>query len=339
MEHNHLRSFEVSGFKKFTDLKIDNIGQFNLIVGDNNVGKTSLLEALCINGSIDEFLKSLANINYHVKRNQDLKKSFLHQYFSFELNDFPQKMIFKLFSNEDFLIRLTKVNANDIYGLRTGIDFDLTQEDFSGSPIEYNTADINRRPFDLTIPFIPFGALYQHELTEEYSKYIQLFVDKKDDLISSLSNILKDVRNIEVNASYSSYPILLISEKGKNTLLPLATYGDGTVKLFRILLSLFATNYYYNRLMIDELDSGIYYDHLKDFIKSLLIVAKKQGKQIFATTHSKECIESFKAALEETGLQNEGRIIRLAETKTGIKAYTNTFEQFENSLLAESEIR
>ena len=91
--------------------------------------------------------------------------------------------------------------------------------------------------------------------------------------------------------------------------------------------------------MIDELDSGIYYSHLKDFIKSLLIVSKNEKKQIFATTHSKECIESFKAALEEAGLQDEGRIIRLAETKSGIKAYTNTFEQFENSLLAESELR
>ena len=337
MENNHLKSFEVSGFKKFTDLKIENIGQFNLIVGDNNVGKTSLLEALCINGNLDNFLNSLANINYHVKKNQDLKQFFLYQYFSFEFNGFPQKMIFKVFSNEDFKIQLTKISSHQIKGIRTRIDF--IDHDFTGDLIENSISNINRQSFDLTIPYISFGPLYQHELTEEYSKYIQLFVDKKENLISSLSNILKTIKNIEVNASYSSNPILLVAEKGKNSLQPLVTYGDGTVKLFRILLSLFATNYQYNRLMIDELDSGIYYSHLKDFIKSLLIVSKNEKKQIFATTHSKECIESFKIALEEAGLQNEGRIIRLAETKTGIKAYTNTFEQFENSLLAESEIR
>ena len=57
-----------------------------------------------------------------------------------------------------------------------------------------------------------------------------------------------------------------------------------------------------NKLMIDELDAGIYYAHLKDFIKSLFTVSKSEGKQIFATTHSNECIESFKNALEETGL-------------------------------------
>ena len=38
-------------------------------------------------------------------------------------------------------------------------------------------------------------------------------------------------------------------------------------------------------------------------------------------------------------MQNEGRIIRLAETKNGIKAFTMRFAEFENALMAESEIR
>lgn len=91
--------------------------------------------------------------------------------------------------------------------------------------------------------------------------------------------------------------------------------------------------------MIDEVDAGVHFSRLKDFIKSLLLVASQQGKQIFATTHSKECIEYFKEALKETGLEKEGRIIRLAETKSGIKAYTMEFDEFENALMAESEIR
>ena len=67
--------------------------------------------------------------------------------------------------------------------------------------------------------------------------------------------------------------------------------------------------------------------------------AKEQKKQIFATTHSKECIEYFSLALKELELEEEGRIIRLAETASGIKAYTNNYEQFENSLNADSELR
>ena len=338
MENNHLKSFEVSGFKKFTDLKIDNIGQFNLIIGDNNVGKTTLLEALCATNDLSKFYESLGSINYHVRKNQDLKQSFLHQYFPFDVKNFPQKINIKTDTNgnsNNYFIKLNKINDHQIMSLTHPIT-SMIDEDDRGTIIDFN---LDKNRFNLRIPYIPFGPLYQHELTEDYSKYIQLFVDKKENLIKSLRNILKGIFNIEVNASYSNTPILLIAENDKNSLMPLATYGDGTIKLFRILLSLFADNYFYNRLMIDELDSGIYYSHLKDFTKSLLTVAKDEKKQIFATTHSKECIESFTNALEETGLQNEGRIIRLAETKSGIKAYTMQFAEFENSLLAESEIR
>ncbi|MDP5170014.1 MAG: AAA family ATPase [Bacteroidia bacterium] len=44
----HISSFKLTNFKQFKSLALDNIGQFNLIVGDNNVGKTSLLEALLV---------------------------------------------------------------------------------------------------------------------------------------------------------------------------------------------------------------------------------------------------------------------------------------------------
>jgi hypothetical protein len=41
-----LPSFEVQGFRAFKDLRIERLGRVNLIVGKNNVGKTSLLEAV-----------------------------------------------------------------------------------------------------------------------------------------------------------------------------------------------------------------------------------------------------------------------------------------------------
>lgn len=51
MSAQHINYFKVSNFKKFDALELDDIGQFNLIVGDNNVGKSSLLEALCVDTS------------------------------------------------------------------------------------------------------------------------------------------------------------------------------------------------------------------------------------------------------------------------------------------------
>ncbi|MEE8450727.1 MAG: AAA family ATPase, partial [Thermoguttaceae bacterium] len=41
-----LSSFEIRHFRTFSHLVIERLGQVNLIVGKNNVGKTCLLEAL-----------------------------------------------------------------------------------------------------------------------------------------------------------------------------------------------------------------------------------------------------------------------------------------------------
>src|SRR5438128_432444 len=41
-----LNSLEIRNFRAFHDLKIEHLGRVNLLVGKNNVGKTSLLEAI-----------------------------------------------------------------------------------------------------------------------------------------------------------------------------------------------------------------------------------------------------------------------------------------------------
>jgi AAA15 family ATPase/GTPase len=41
-------SFEITNFRCFDHLKLDNLARVNLIAGKNNVGKTALLEALFV---------------------------------------------------------------------------------------------------------------------------------------------------------------------------------------------------------------------------------------------------------------------------------------------------
>jgi predicted ATP-dependent endonuclease of OLD family len=43
-----IQDITIRNFKCFEELKIEGCGQLNLILGDNNVGKTSVLEALLV---------------------------------------------------------------------------------------------------------------------------------------------------------------------------------------------------------------------------------------------------------------------------------------------------
>lgn len=61
-----LDSFEIQRFKCFKNLRIEHLGHVNLIVGKNNVGKSTLLEALRLfarPASIDDLLEILASRN------------------------------------------------------------------------------------------------------------------------------------------------------------------------------------------------------------------------------------------------------------------------------------
>jgi AAA15 family ATPase/GTPase len=344
MEDNHIKSFEVSGFKKFTDLEIDNIGQFNLIVGDNNVGKTSLLEALLADRNYNSFVTGLGNINFYLRKMPFRSTYFLSDYFNIDSNKYPKIFNFKLKYNSKNTdeIAFRQNLEHDVIHVLLPSDPNRTlnlNDNVTSSGISFSIEQKPNTDFDVTIPFISFGPLYTNNLTLQYSKNIQLFVNKKEKLLQALGSMLKNIKNIEVSASAGGLSSLLIAENAKNTLFPLGSYGDGTIKFFRILISLFATDVSHSRLMVDEVDTGVHHSRLVNFISSLITVSKEEKKQLFATTHSKECIESFTKALEETGMQNEGRIIRLAETKQGIKAFTMEYDEFEKALMAESEIR
>ena len=42
-----LNSLHIKGFRGFVDFNVEGLGQVNLIIGRNNAGKTSTLEAIC----------------------------------------------------------------------------------------------------------------------------------------------------------------------------------------------------------------------------------------------------------------------------------------------------
>ena len=86
-------------------------------------------------------------------------------------------------------------------------------------------------------------------------------------------------------------------------------------RLFGIALAL--VNARNGILLIDEIENGIHYSVQPDMWHLIFRVAHQLNIQVFATTHSWDCIEAFqKAAQEDT--QNEGLLIRLESKKSKI---------------------
>ncbi len=331
-ENKHINYFKVENFKRFESLEVQDIGQFNLIVGDNNVGKTSLLEALLVDDDGQVFLDSLFYVLTFIKKFDNLfntKNGFLDYYLLVKTK--PEKLIFTLGKDTNkriFILEDRGSNGNLFWNL-LGIGVSIV------SPF---TNHITYSSVEQSIPFIPLGFAYDHDITKHYSTNIQRSSSKKEKFIDGLKNILPSIKSIEVNAGISSEPVILIGRDGMDELMPLGTFGDGFLKMFRLLISFIVQAD--NRLMIDEIDTGIHYSRMKEFMKSLIQLAVKNNVQLFATTHSKECLQYYQEALEELGLEEKARVIRLVEHKDkNVKAYTYNFAQFEQSLDNENEIR
>lgn len=350
----HFSNLTIRNFRQFDSLSLTDIGQFNLIVGDNNVGKTSLLEGLLFMNDIDLYYNNLA-FAYIARNNTSLIKQSITD-IKYEL---PNNFIFDFFKygkvdnnlefelQEDrqqwtYRIRIpTKDEVKLTFPLHTAIDeieficMECDNKESYIRELESITKKVN--PDDIIkMQFIPFGKGFDKTLAKSY--YDNIDKDKKNRM-SFLNSMKIFIPKIERITADTSSGKINVEESNHDETFPLHQYGEGANKLFRILVQI--TLQKDKKLLIDEIDAGIHYSHFGEFWRIILEVAKDNNVQIFATTHNIECVEYFKNILEEmTEYQKLSKIITLRRIPNNqIKAYTYKFEEFEYELNNEFEIR
>ncbi len=356
-QNKHLSWFKVENFKRFEAFEMENIGQFNLIFGDNNTGKTTVLEALLFDD--ENFNQFLSNLYETL----DFRGFFLDDSNGRKI---PSSYI-KLFQNtnlnsnaSDFFYEKVSINRNHVSFQHRAVS-ELTEKELLNLKKNIVTPSVpkdvvifktnrnseslsiepddNKNEVDNYIPYIAFERTYDEDLADFYSEKIQNSTKRKVALINSLNSFIPEINDIEITTAYPKDSIISIRLKNNDSPIPLPMFGDGAKKLFRILVELPMCKH--RRLMIDEIDTGIHYSRFKDFWKTILVAAKENDVQIFATTHNKEGLKYFYEALEELpDYQQNARCFTLAKIKdNSIKAYTQTYEQFEHALHYDIEIR
>lgn len=110
---------------------------------------------------------------------------------------------------------------------------------------------------------------------------------KKEVLIDAVRLLDADIEDISTIFSNSAY---LYARRKNGPLLPLSSMGDGINKLLMILCSILIQPE--GIVLIDEIENGFHYSFYPKLWELLAQMAKETKNQIFATTHSYECIES-----------------------------------------------
>jgi predicted ATP-dependent endonuclease of OLD family len=87
-------------------------------------------------------------------------------------------------------------------------------------------------------------------------------------------------------------------------------------------------------LLVDEIENGLHYTLQPEVWRFILQVATRLNVQVFATTHSSDCVRAFQEASAES--DEEGVLIRLA--RKGDRIIVGEFDEETLAVAVEGNI-
>jgi len=314
-----LETFTLEKFRCFSRLTIAPLARINLIAGKNNVGKTSLLEAICLNNGptnpashyFFDFLRFLKR--FRIEDEESWAWLFLNQ---------DRNMVAKLQATErDQSVRSLsiKMGEPEVVRMPETVTPKGTALDFAGKyelELLYGLEPARREKHFVTVTVSPLKTI-----SSSRNAGIRFFacvflgaamLSSTDDpeQFSALQRVGKEEHVVEVLRTLDSRlsRLAVLASKGKSVIygdlgvgpmVPMNLMGEGMRRLLSIILAIVSCEG--GICLIDEIENGFHYSVLVDVWKAISQAARQSDVQIFATTHSWECIQAAHRAFSENG--------------------------------------
>ena len=346
-----LKRLQISNFRGFNALKIDQLRGINLIAGKNNSGKTSLLEAI--------FLLAGAG-NAQMAMNNNVIRGL-------KPNNIPAGDPFwkQLFANLDM------GRPIEIKGVRpTRAQFTLKisteRQPSAGIPIDStngtsvtNLIDERSLVFQFSSPSrksvvshirlkeqgvevnqpvtnVPFLAIIllsrMSNIEEDATRLGRLRQRKQGDLLLKALRVFEPrLQGIEDNSS-SGTPMIW-GDIGWPELVPLSVMGEGMTQIARLVLAIASVPN--GVVLIDEVENGIHHSVLPAVWRVIDEANRQFHTQIFATTHSLECV----AAAHESLGKDRFRLHRLEVDDNSSRCVTYEPDAIDGAIRHNLEVR
>lgn len=300
---NHIKYIDIHKFKGIKDINIYDMKSINIFVGDNNSGKTTILEAIKFFENPFDYLSHLRlmsrKYNPRSIKYSKIKEIFNECKLENEIN-------INLESNgENYNLHIKGFEEEEIYFE----DYELLEEDESNERtiLEY-TFNSEKREFILENRKKSRISLSKNNLkliNMGYAMPIDTYLEKStlnaiDTVIKKgdkwkLIELLKIFDNSIIDINYTSDQEIYITTQDKS-ILSLSSFGDGLKKA--IVLISKVMDAYNGVLLIDEIENGIHKDVLGKIFNEVIRNSKEYNTQIVATTHSREALEAILENLE-----------------------------------------
>ena len=341
-----LKSFYIQNFKNFKELTIPTLRRVNLIVGKNNVGKSTLLEAIALYLSEgDEYC--LRNLLYgrgeeipYTRQDDDIQdyvKDRLLSIFHEWKEDYSKDFAIKLGEQENDTITIKQVyiadyRKNGVSDVRTIGVYNQEDIDDAGGKLSFNAlglmsqkrdGDMNLIRYDHGLSYaskpknVPYQIVYSIDLNNSANAllYDKIALSASESYIVKALNIINDdIDRITfvTDGLRDRYRIPVVSLKNSGKRVRLSSMGDGLNRVLTIILALL--NAKGGVLLLDEFETGLHYSVQTQLWEIIFMLAEELDIQAFVTSHSSDCLKAFtKANNKEMGM-----LIRLEQRKAGV---------------------
>lgn len=183
------------------------------------------------------------------------------------------------------------------------------------------------------VQIVPTGSVNENLLAQLWD--VINLTDLQDEVVSCLQLIDESIKDVAFVGEGRSR-IAIVRKNGRQERLPLKNMGDGMLRLFHIILAI--VNAKNGLILIDEFENGLYWGVQPKLWETIFRISERLNVQVFATTHSKDCVRAFEAVwkVDET----KGTFHRMDRGRDNqIKCISYNVETLADALEMDVEVR
>lgn len=350
-----LTAFTAKNLRCFRELHIAPLDRVNLITGKNNTGKTALLEAIflylgphkpelslrldALRGGATASHKVIEELWGWLFLRGQLDRTIT---LAGTDDQHRQRGLHITLTQDEDEVRVADYNLSGGLSFTTETRVSTLSFQDTASPGEPSRMTLwgdrvqvahlrGRAPQPAGI-FLPSRAALQEADARHFSQLEQ--VGRQDEVLAPLHWLEPRLKRLAVLVN-SDIP-LIYGDLGLGRMIPLSMMGEGTGRLLSMLLAI--ANAPGGTVLIDEIENGLHHSVLVPVWRALAQMARQVDVQLFATTHSYECVTAAHEAFTTDGVYDL-RVHRLERAGDDIHAITYDPESLAASLEQAWEIR
>jgi len=364
-----ISSLQIQGYRGLAQFEMSGLQRVNLLVGKNNSGKTSALEAIFLLATRGdpstlwqvlwrrgERLSTVGDRTRERPPDLDVSHLFtghsLHLGASFKLsakNETPERTLTFTLTEIKPEKDTTDATKRGIIPSRVGLEIKgyptplikimpLSQSGGLDSDVLQSPRRMRRELLnEFPAQFITAESLDGSDLISLWDKVA--LTPNEERVVSALQALELDVQRIapQVGGQFY-YPRggFIVKVKNHPHPLPIGSMGDGMWRMLAMAIAI--AHCKDGVLLIDEIDTGLHYTVLGNMWRLIFAAAADLNVQVFATTHSSDCIRSLaELCYEESDIADNVTLQRIE--KGNPKAVPYTAEEIEIAAERRVEVR